>query len=266
MRSINKRFINDLLQGELSYFLSEVKNNITLSLEIRDGYINIYYRGGNLLRITQKKVGYEFFFDAKYCTDERDKKIVSSLSKKDTESYFNFFNNLSIIMDKWFETHPKLEREHQHSLLIHNPKIVDVEYQVKNISRLDMLMVEGNTLYVVENKYGLGAVSGKAGIAKHYHDISAIIENENTKTQLLKSIESITHVKHALGLRDYFVNVEDIKHIEILFVLVNYNQNSQSLQNELKQINGNIMSNILYLNSDEVIIDLAKAMRIVHES
>lgn len=55
MRSINKRFINELLQGELSYFLSEVKNNITLSLEIRDGYINIYYRGGNLLRITQKK-------------------------------------------------------------------------------------------------------------------------------------------------------------------------------------------------------------------
>lgn len=263
MRSINKRFIHDLLEGKLSHFLCEVKNNKTLSLEIRDGYINIYYRGGNLLRITQKQVGYDFFFDVKYCIQENDKESIESLSKRDSICYVENFNRLIDIMDQWFEVHPKLEREHQHSLLINNPKIVDVEYQVKNISRLDMLMVDGNTLYIVENKYGLGAVSGKAGLAKHYQDISKIIEDTETRNQLLKSIEHITHIKHALGLRDYGVKVEDIRNIEILFVLVNYNQKSQSLQNELNQINGKIKSKILYLNSDEVIIDLSKAQELI---
>lgn len=263
MRLIDKRFIHDLLEGELTTYLSEVKNNKTLSLEIRDGYINIYYRGGNLLRITQKKAGYEFFFDAKYCIQENDKALIESFSKHDSISYIKHFHGLIEFMDQWFETHPKLEREHQHSLLIHNPKIVDVEYQVKNISRLDMLMVDGNTLYVVENKYGLGAVSGKAGLAKHYQDISRIIEDSETRNQLLKSVEHITHIKHALGLRDYVVKVEDIHNIEILFVMVNYNQKSHSLQNELNQINGEIKSKILYLNSDEVTIDLSKAQELI---
>lgn len=263
MRSINKRFIHDLLEGELLSFLSEVKNSQTLSLEIRGRYINIYYRGGNLLRITQKQADYEFFFDTKYCIEENDKLLLNSLSKRDAIGYRKYFNRLINIMDQWFELHPKLEREHQHSLLIHNPKIVDVEYQVKKISRLDMLMIEGNTLYVVENKYGLGAVSGKAGIAKHYQDISKIIEDTETRNQLLKSIEQITHIKHALGLREYKVKVEDIHNIEILFVLVNYNQKSQSLQNELNQINGKIKSKIIYLNSDEGLIDLNIAQDLI---
>ena len=68
MRHINTRFVDDLLHGELAYFLTQVKNNRTkLSLEIRNGYINIYYKGGNLLKITQKRTGYSFFFDAKDC-------------------------------------------------------------------------------------------------------------------------------------------------------------------------------------------------------
>jgi hypothetical protein len=104
MRTINKQFIHDLIEGELSYFLCEVKNNKTLSLEIRDGYINIYYRGGNLLRITQKQVGYEFFFDVKYCTQENDKLLIESLSKRDSISYIKYFYGLIDIMDQWFET------------------------------------------------------------------------------------------------------------------------------------------------------------------
>lgn len=121
-------FIHELINSELSCFLSEVKKNKTLSLEIRDGYINIYYRGGNLLRITQKQIGYEYFFDAKYWVQEIDKALIESFSKRDSISYIKHFYGLIEFMNQWFELHPKLEREHQHSLLIHNPKIVDVEY------------------------------------------------------------------------------------------------------------------------------------------
>ena len=54
MRGINDGFICDLKTGDLSYFLNQVKSNRDkLCLEIRDGYINIYYKGGNLLKITK---------------------------------------------------------------------------------------------------------------------------------------------------------------------------------------------------------------------
>lgn len=49
MRDINDKFINDLLDGELSFFLEEVKDEQNqYSLEIRDNYIDIYYRGGRI--------------------------------------------------------------------------------------------------------------------------------------------------------------------------------------------------------------------------
>ena len=74
MRSIDSTFINDLLTGELATFLQEVKSRPEqLSLEVRGGYINIYYKGGNLLKITQhKRRGYELSFDARYCLNKTD--------------------------------------------------------------------------------------------------------------------------------------------------------------------------------------------------
>jgi hypothetical protein len=49
MREINERFISDLKNGCLSYFLNQVKEKSDkLCLAIRDGYMNIYYMGGNL--------------------------------------------------------------------------------------------------------------------------------------------------------------------------------------------------------------------------
>lgn len=59
MRKINDEFISALRCNELSYFLSRVKNYPSkLSLEIRNNYVNIYYKGGNLLKITQKNKHY----------------------------------------------------------------------------------------------------------------------------------------------------------------------------------------------------------------
>ncbi len=47
--------------------LSLLKKDQTLMLTIRDGFINIYYRGGNILRVTEKKGGtYSAFFDEHY--------------------------------------------------------------------------------------------------------------------------------------------------------------------------------------------------------
>lgn len=44
LKGINDRFIEDLQHGELAFFLEQVKTRRNLlSLQVRDGYINIYY-------------------------------------------------------------------------------------------------------------------------------------------------------------------------------------------------------------------------------
>ena len=40
MRGISSRFINDLKNDELAFFLNEAKTNPGISLEIRGNYIN----------------------------------------------------------------------------------------------------------------------------------------------------------------------------------------------------------------------------------
>ncbi len=68
MRGLSNDFMNDLKVGKLKNFLTSVKEDDTLSLEIRDNYINIYYRGGNIFRIEQCTSEYKVYFDINYCS------------------------------------------------------------------------------------------------------------------------------------------------------------------------------------------------------
>ena len=261
MRHINTRFVDDLLHGELAYFLTQVKNNRTkLSLEIRNGYINIYYKGGNLLKITQKRTGYSFFFDAKYCRhkDGNNFDLLNNLPD-DAQSYKKHFSLMMQEMDQWFEEHSKPERDYQHQLLVINPEIVDIEYQIGRRMRLDMLMFFEGRLLIVENKYGTGAIGGKAGVAEHYKDICEILQNVKLLDELQDSVSYISQAKYALGLTDTVIDRKDIKKVEILFLLANYNPNSQSLQNEVDKMNGAVPASILMQTESQIRIDLSQA-------
>ena len=118
MRKINEKFVQDLKDGCLSFFLNQVKSRRKeLSIEIRNGYINIYYKGGNLLRITQKKNGYHFHFDAKYCLNKgNDAKydLLNSLNPSVVDDYIENFEIMMAEMDSWFQAHSKPERTFQH--------------------------------------------------------------------------------------------------------------------------------------------------------
>lgn len=137
IRKINQKFIDDLLQGELKELLSIVKSDDELNLEIRNRYINIYYLGGNILKITQKTKGYKFEFDKNYCIDENDKIISPTIQN---------ISLLKLIMQKWHNSKiDKVERKVQQYFCRENIKsdsryfIVDMEYQTGNSSRIDIL-------------------------------------------------------------------------------------------------------------------------------
>lgn len=264
MRHINTRFVDDLLHGELAYFLTQVKNNRSkLSLEIRNGYINIYYQGGNLLKITQKRTRYSFFFDAKYCKGQSFD-LLNNLPD-DAESYKKHFSLMMQEMDQWFEAHHKPERDYQHQLLVNNPEIVDIEYQIGRLMRLDMLMFFEGRLLIVENKYGTGAIGGKAGVAEHYKDICEVLQDAKLLDELQDSVSYISQAKYALGLTDTVIDRKDFKKVEILFLLANYNPNSQSLQNEVDKMNGAIPASILMPSGDQTKLDLTQAKSIFTE-
>ena len=268
MRHINNHFIEDLLYGELAYFLTQVKNNRNkLSLEIRSGYINIYYKGGNLLKITQKRDGYSFFFDAKYCKhrNSRNFDLLNSLPSSDAATYQKHLPLMMQEMDCWFGEHPKPERDYQHQLLVNNPEIVDIEYQIGRRMRLDMLVFFEGRLLIVENKYGTGAIGGKAGVAEHYKDICEVLNDPALLDELTESACHISRAKKTLGLTDVEISRTDIKSVEILFLLANYNPSSQSLANEIKNMSRAIPASILMSAGDQTKIDITQAMSMFKE-
>lgn len=271
MRGINKQFIEDLQTGELSFFLHKVKSmGDSLSIEIRNGYVNIYYRGGNLLKIVQKRKGYSFHFDSRYCLNKKDTSLhdlLSSLQSTDIESYINYFDLMLSEMDSWFIEHPKKEREYQHGILISNPNILDIEYQINyrdeennpKAMRFDMILFADDSIIIAENKYGNGAVCGSAGLSKHYKDICSVLSNEALHEELLSSIKDIAENKKELGLIDFDIPQLSRDKTKILFVLADYNRKSEIMKNEIALMNKTVPAQIIFTDTKEYIIDFTKA-------
>jgi hypothetical protein len=165
-------------------------------------------------------------------------------------------------MDAWFKEHPKEERDYQHRLLVNNPEIIDIEYQIGRRMRLDMLLYSQGKLMIVENKYGTGAIGGTAGISKHYSDICEVINDPKLLEEMIDSVCHISEAKKELGLTSTAIQQTDIKSVEILFLLANYNPRSQSLANEVNNMTESVSASVLKTTSKQTKIDLSKAKNI----
>ena len=229
IRQISLDFIKDLKDdnGELNWIYKKVKAPKSVySLEIREGYINIYYRGGSLLKIVEKRKEdlrfYDFIFDTKYGKRRgnnsgeivwcdfmlQHQNEVRKLTNEKAQKYFDEFREM---MDGWFAEHSKKEREYQHyaSLPYNNDNVLDIEYAIgESGMRLDMIMIDENgELYLIENKYGNYALSSattgaelKPGLVKHYGDMISAVTKEDHWCNIKESMKSILKEKIELGL------------------------------------------------------------------
>lgn len=249
MRVINDKFVKDLLEGELSFFLEEVKTKRDLlSLEIRGDYINIYYRGGNIVRIAQSNSRYSFFFDVKYCRsgeyqypeDNPHYQTLASMDNYDAQAFIKNLPVMRSVMDAWFKKYPKKEREYQQNLQSENAFVVDIEHQYnydrQGGMRFDMIIVDGDKMYVTENKIGTSAIGGNAGVVKHYTDICNFLDDDRLHQGLIDSVIETSKVKHKLGLLEREISQIDPSKTEILFVFGEYNHRSKALGNAVKEI------------------------------
>ena len=260
-RCLSQEFIDDLLHGKLNALLLTVKQDHSLSLEIRSDYINIYYRGGNLLTVSKKHRVYNYKFDFRYMLDNGG--LWSSPTKDKLqclEDYLECFPQLKREMDFWFSKHQKLEREIQQAILRENNLtsisgdtdyfITDIEYaNTENKSRFDLLgikwlsnsvsrkNVNEPSLVLGEVKYGDNALTGSAGIVKHFEDLQKFIFSGNF-VALYDEVNCQINQKIELGLMgelNHFINLDRKKKPEFIIILANHKPASTLLKRELKK-------------------------------
>lgn len=222
---------------------------------------------------TLKNRGYSFYFDSKYCLykdDDQNFQYLSSLDSSDPTQFIAAWPTILSEMDSWFAVHPKPERDFQHNLIKQNqsdPIILDIEYagrtSDRRLFRLDMLAInqtpDGYKLIVIENKYGTGAIGGKAGLKKHYDDIVEILAEPTSRNEMLNSVINIANNKYELGLVRSPITREAIQSHEILFVFADFNFKSKMIANEVKKISQTVPATVIHMAADEVVINLAES-------
>jgi len=271
MRGLSQDFLESLKQGLLIPVLNRVKKDDTLMLAIRDGYANIYYRGGNLIKIMERPNhpgSYEFHFDKMYDLSqgnisyqalELPEVVVNSV---EVAKWILSISLLKEIMDFWFVKHPKLEREYQQLVERENNRssisneteyfVTDIEMSDPNIgARFDILAIkwlatrrkDGKNCKAsfIEMKYGDVALGGMSGLIKHIKDMNIFLSDKINYSKILKAMTQQFNQLNELGLMNFKqctnntkVEINPVEKPEFIFLLANHNPRSMKLQNILK--------------------------------
>lgn len=263
MRELSVSFFDDLVNdnGLLHTILERVKKDDTLMLAIRDGYINIYYRGGNILRIQEQGNGtYQSFFDEHYNKAGKTVPVLPKgiKSQDDAKEWVEAFPHLKEIMDYYFSEKSKPEREFQQLVARENNFstisneseyfVSDIEFADSGLgARFDMLAIRwlasqrksGSNCRaaLVEMKYGDGALEGGAGLLKHLQDADSLISDSHRYPALLHTMEAQFNQLDELGLLSFNRSINGTKvklnvneKPEVIFILANHNPRSSKLE------------------------------------
>jgi hypothetical protein len=251
---------------DLNRLLQTILADHTLCLEIRENYINIYYRGGNLIKLEEKNGKYTAFFDRNYLLEPNSARLPLQISVQKITNFDDltpWVDSIPIMkyeMDKFFSQRPKDEREFQQVMVRENNFgrsakgsdyfICDIEY-ASAVGRFDLIAAHWpssgaerkvNTnvgLAIIEMKYGEQSMKGSAGIQAHIQDMMRYFgANEDNFAALKEEMRTIFNQKLELGLID---NQKPIKKFnneqpDFILVLANHDPGSQILSQELKDI------------------------------
>lgn len=261
-RSISDPFISNLQIGILNPILERVKSDDTLMIAIRSNYINIYYRGGNILKLSELgQSSYQADFHKNYNNGQSISLPSTICSQDDAQEWVNSFQSLKLLMDIFFSTKSKPEREFQqlvarenNSSTISNESeyfITDIEFADSELdARFDMLAIRWLASQrktgancrpaLIEMKYGDGALGGTSGLIKHLDDLNKIIADAERYRELLKIMENQLVQLHKLGLLTFNCPTQEAKITlnpdekpEVIFILANHNPRSKQLENIL---------------------------------
>lgn len=252
VRGLNLEELSREMQQLVNRLADIVRSDNELDLQIRDGYLNVYYLGGSLWKVTglrSKQVRFEF--DSKYFSrkdkSERDKNWLPKPTDG-TEAWLESLPKQKQTMQEWFKENEKAEREMQHNLSVNHRKVritdlilIDIEYAAwlhgdkdhkgakdsRRLCRFDMVAVERKTirkgeplkLLLIEFKQGNGAIAGKSGMESHIEDFNQFLDsNENflARKAFNNSMANIIREKAKLKLLLNALTETDLGSFEII--------------------------------------------------
>ena len=254
MRTLNDVFLKDLKEGKLFPLTDAIKSDSSLCLELRGDYVNVYYRGGNLIKVTQTGNEYKFFFDENYF--EAGEQITLPDEHEGVDAWLVVLPKLKHAMDRWLGKRHRDEREFQQILLRDNNfgriarstdyYICDVEYQIE-CGRFDLIAVHwpsnpitrkqpnDRRLVFIEMKYGDDALKGSAGLCKHIRDVNSYLCDPTRVDNLKKDMVEVFNQKRDLGLIKCEKDLSTFsnKKPRMLLVFANHDPESRRLRHVL---------------------------------
>lgn len=247
MRQLSSRFVKTLT-GELKNLLDCIVQDKELDMQIRDGYVNVYYNGGNILRIKPRS----FEFDEMYYNDpsvmrstyaKKDDNIHTQLlEKRDKLKKLlpdypqEYFQQAKEAMDEWAKKLSDIaeyeEKKEQQQIALANRcetdyVVLDLEYAVsrnsvfayngkekKVVPRFDIIAISNEQLVVIELKKGLGATGGVSGIEPHIDCYDHTIGRDNNG-KFVKEMRELLAQKQEFGLLDSKLKITNEKPVFI---------------------------------------------------
>lgn len=262
-RIISNNFINDLEDGVLRNILKYVKSDTTLAMEIRKDGINIYYRGGSLLKI--KEVGenqYNGYFDKNYIKTENNQSVVvecipsiDNVSK--ANKLIDYIPKIKQQMDLWMKIEMPYggEREYKHFVAKENNYgfignesnyfIGDIEYRGSlNNYLFDMIGVkwkadndnsENLDLVLFKMYYGDSYLNTLEEVLSDLDNMIEFLHDEKSLSILKDDLKEIYKTKSILGLlypyEELRIGFSD--KIEIVYIFGNQRNANDNLKNIL---------------------------------
>ena len=260
MRALkNEQFLDDLENGILAPLTKEVQSDHTLSLELRESYVNVYYRGGNLMKVEEKSGNvYSVEFDKEYFkgADHRVDLPGDKICKgDDIVEWLRVLPCLKRVMDHYFVKTQKSEREFQQLVVRENNfgsvarstdyYICDVEYgsgRGRRRWRFDMIAVhwpsdghvrkktDDRRLVLAEMKYGDDALSEKSGLHKHIKDVNEYLGNSDSVRGLKNDMVRVFNQKRKLCLIKCRKDLEGFSDKLPIFLLLLANHDPDSIK------------------------------------
>lgn len=262
---LSEHFMNDLLGGILEPLLLRVQNDTSLDMEIRGEYLNVYYRGGNILRVDNNGASYTAFFEPKYadCPLELPDERITTV--QETKAWLDRIPVLKDTMDLWFGKIHKAERDSQQLVVYENNAspwaggtdyfIVDLEYDNHLGAKFDLVALQWKSrstdrklqknclpiLSAIEIKTGDGALNGKAGLLEHYRQWEEFFADASQLDEFKQEMLQVFKQKRKLGLipaleknRNEVIKVAD--NVDVIFLLANHDPASSKLITAVDEI------------------------------
>ena len=239
-RGLTDEFMTELkVNGKYYAIVEEVKKDNTLLLQIRENYINIYYRGCSILKLDDAGV---IKIDAKYC-------------KTNIINVSDWIKELQVIkqnVNYYLSANDKSEREFQQVVARENSFskvsndtdyfIVDTEFaDNENNSRFDMIAIkwpskradrkvdENCRLAIIEMKYAIKAFDN---LQKHFNDIDMYNKIDELKETVIKQFKQLRELDliqfSSSGNTNEVIKLEG--EVEFILLFANYKPASNKIK------------------------------------